>query len=175
MATFIELYEKQKNKVSSNIPKDDMRVLALDPGHTTGWGYFEGPHMCKYGQAMTLIERVGNNEGVLCYRELLDLLDGINPNVIVCEDYRVYAHKVERHVNSRVPTLHLIGAIELWAYLHHVPVVFQMASTAKGFVTDDKLKAWGLYKEGMRHSRDAFRHACYFLLFGGVKDSNYMR
>jgi hypothetical protein len=40
-----------------------------------------------------------------------------------------------------------------------------MASQAKAFVTDQKLKEWGFWKEGMRHSRDAIRHGLYFLLF----------
>jgi hypothetical protein len=40
-----------------------------------------------------------------------------------------------------------------------------MAHQAKGFVTDEKLKAWGFYQKGVRHARDSIRHACYFLLF----------
>jgi hypothetical protein len=42
---------------------------------------------------------------------------------------------------------------------------YQMATTAKTFVTDEKLKQWGFWQEGMRHSRDAIRHGLYFLLF----------
>jgi hypothetical protein len=36
------------------------------------------------------------------------------------------------------------------------------AGLAKGFATDDKLKAWGFWQPGQRHARDAIRHALNF-------------
>lgn len=41
----------------------------------------------------------------------------------------------------------------------------QMAAQAKGFVDDDKLKAWGFWIKGKKHARDAIRHGVYYLLF----------
>lgn len=86
--------------------------------------------------------------------------------MVIYENYRVYAHKLERHSNSEVYTLRLVGVIEyLCDVKHKIPYYNQMAQQAKGFVTDDKLKKWGYYRQGLRHARDAIRHGCYFLLF----------
>ena len=41
---------------------------------------------------------------------------------------------------------------------------FLFTIKAKGFVTDAKLKEWGLWQDGLRHSRDAIRHGIYFLV-----------
>lgn len=39
------------------------------------------------------------------------------------------------------------------------PFTVQQASEAKGSITDDRLKDWGLWVRGKRHGRDAIRHA----------------
>ena len=49
--------------------------------------------------------------------------------------------------------------------MNNIPTHKQMASTAKTFATDKKLREWGFWERGMRHARDAIRHGCYFLLF----------
>lgn len=141
------------------------RLLCLDPGETTGWSVFEDGQLVRCGQAHTI-------EG---YHIIHNLFCDIVPSMVIYENYRVYAHKLERHSNSEVYTLRLIGAIEyLCDMTYQVPRYNQMAQQAKGFVTDEKLKAWGYYQKGQRHSRDSMRHGCYFLLFdksleGGLK------
>lgn len=142
------------------------RLLCLDPGHTTGWCVFEGIKLSTWGQTDTIVNRVGNNEGDLDWLAFEQLLTQTRPERIVCEDYRVYSHKLDRHTNSRILTIHIIGALEYYCAMHDIPLEFRLAAAAKGFVTDDKLKAWGFYQPGMRHSRDAIRHGIYELLFG---------
>jgi hypothetical protein len=66
---------------------------------------------------------------------------------------------------SRVDTIRIIGAIEYACSKLKIPLVKQMAHMAKGFVTDDKLKEWCLWKGINKHARDSIRHAIYFLLF----------
>jgi hypothetical protein len=39
------------------------------------------------------------------------------------------------------------------------------AKGVKKFVTDEKLRAWGLFVEGQGHAMDAVRHGCHGLLF----------
>ena len=39
-----------------------------------------------------------------------------------------------------------------------------MAQQAKGFVTDAKLKEWGMWDIGHKHARDACRHCVYYLV-----------
>lgn len=133
------------------------RLLCLDPGHTTGWAVFEQGKFAAAGHSAT--EAKG-------WKEIDDLFSDINPTMLIYENYRVYSHKLERHSNSEVYTLRLVGVIEYLAEVKfRIPYFNQMASQAKGFVSDEKLKAWGMYQIGYKHARDAIRHGCHFLLF----------
>jgi len=153
MISFGELLRKRRGEGF----KAPERLLVLDPGHTTGWTLFVNGKIANHGQAAT--ERDG--------WECIDMLfTDTQPTMVVYENYRVYAHKLERHSNSEVYTLRLVGVIEyLCDVKFGIPRYNQMAHQAKGFVTDEKLKAWGFYVPSMKHARDAIRHACYFLLF----------
>lgn len=95
----------------------------------------------------------------------MDLLNDVKPDFIVYEDYKVYSQKLNSHAFNPIFTVRLIGAIETYCQTNGVKAHKQMATTAKNFVTDDKLKQWGFWQEGMKHARDAIRHGCYFLLF----------
>lgn len=161
MIQFATLLEKCR-RAETPIPE---RLLCLDPGHTTGWCLFENGELTKWGQSDTVINRKGSNEGEISWEAMLDIFKETKPTAIICEDYRVYAHKLDRHTNSPVLTLRLIGAIDFYAWDSDIPINYQMASTAKGFATDAKLKEWDFWQEGMRHSRDAIRHGIYYLLF----------
>jgi hypothetical protein len=152
MISFLELLYKRRG-ADFKAPK---RLLCLDPGETTGWAVFEEGKLTAAGQARTIES----------WDVINDLFNDVNPTMVLYENYRVYAHKLERHSNSEVYTLRLVGVIEfICEVILKVPQYNQMAQQAKGFTNDDKLKAWGFYKKGQRHSRDAIRHGCYFLLF----------
>lgn len=136
------------------------RLLCLDPGKTTGWCLFENGHLTKAGH----IEDCYDDENVNAIA-LLTLLQEVEPDYIVYEDYKIYANKLSQHSFNPVFTIRLIGVVEAFAQMNDIPVHKQMASTAKGFVTDDKLKQWAMWETGKKHARDAMRHGCYFLLF----------
>lgn len=131
------------------------RMVTFDPGETTGWACFKGEELDACGQ---ITDNQADN-----FRAILD---GYKPHIVVCEDYRVYAHKINANINSQIIPARLIGQIELICLDRGIPVVLQMASQAKGFTTDTKLKEWGLWQRGLRHSRDAIRHGIYFLFHG---------
>ncbi len=134
------------------------RILCLDPGITTGWAYFKDGDLVACGQELTA-----------SVVQVVPLLERFPFDALVVEGYRIYAHKIAEHVGSSVYTLQLIGAIELWRALVRPDsiAVTQYASQAKPFVTDDKLKRWSFYQRGQKHARDAIRHGCYYLVFGG--------
>lgn len=171
MIPFQELLQKRRG---ANF-KAPSRLLALDPGHTTGWSLFVDGKLVDSGQCDTVINRRGQNEGDISWTAVNRLFFETRPDVVVCEDYRVYAHKLDRHTNSQVLTLRIIGALEYICFLGYpnkdgcthdsVPITYQMAATAKGFCDDKKLKDWGFYDVAQRHSRDSIRHAVYYLLF----------
>lgn len=134
-------------------------LLCLDPGHTTGFCVFRRGILTSAGQLRTV-----NQDDSINWDVVRQLMDNIKPTHVVMEDYRVYSHKLERHSFSRVPTLRLIGAIDYLCWERSVPTYYQMATQAKGFITDEKLKRWGLYDQGQRHSRDSMRHGLYFMI-----------
>ena len=154
---FKELLTKQIDnfKPGWKVPKV---LLALDPGLTTGYSIFSSGEMLTNG----IIDWKDLNTGFL---SLIHLLQLFNPNVVVCEDYRLYANKVNAQLGSQIPTIKIIGAIEMLCIQNGITLFKMMASQAKGFATNDKLKEWGYYKKVNRHSRDSIRVGCHFLLF----------
>ncbi len=147
----------QRIRGDKKVPK---RLLCLDPGKTTGWCLFKNGKLALAGHVENCFD--DNNIDTAGLYKLFDELD---PDFILYEDYKVYSYKLDRHSFSSVFTLRLIGAIESYAQIKNIPTHKQMATTAKNFVTDEKLKKWGFWQTGLRHARDAIRHGCYFLLF----------
>lgn len=158
---FTELLKKARAKRGS-LPFTGC-LLSLDPGETTGWAKFNNGELQVCGQ-------FGPGSVRSTFLTLGGLLNEIAPDLVVCEAYRIYEWKRDQHSWSDLFTVRLIGAIEFLCAYNDIPVVFQMASTGKGFCTDKKLKEWGYYYKGLRHARDAIRHGCYWLLFGKEED-----
>lgn len=145
-------------------------LLAIDPGETTGFAVFSAKDpefkFAEYGQLDT-------KAFPAAAYNLRDLIERIQPDRIICEDYRIYAFKSEEQKWSNVFTVRVIGALQALACLrlNPIPVDFELAQQPKNFVTDDKLTAWGYYVKGMRHARDAMRHALYWLMFHNLDDN----
>ena len=146
--------------MQQHCPNPPLRLLCFDPGETTGWAYFVGGKLEGQGQVPTKEDFARNIE---------DLFVTLAPAYVVCEDYRVYAHRLQQHTYSDLMTPRVLGFIQGACQLRAVPCSLQMAAVAKGFVTDDKLKAWNLYQRGMRHANDAIRHGIFYLLFNHKK------
>ncbi len=152
---------------SRKLPPDvfqGVTVLALDPGVTTGYAVLSNDELADYGQHK-------NDDVALAARFIDELMVKWEPRVVVVEDYRVYSWKQKQHAWSDLHTARLIGAIELVVQLRpmNIALVKYPASSAKGFCTDERLMEWGYYQKGLRHARDAIRHACYYALFGDTK------
>lgn len=128
-------------------------VFGIDPGETIGYCLFEDGCF-NFSDQTTDLDKV------------LDLLISLKPDVVVYEDYKIYPNKLQEHSFSEVPTIEIIGIIKHTCKEHQIKVVKQLASTAKGFVTDEKLKEWKFYQKAKRHSNDSCMHAIYYLLFG---------
>jgi Holliday junction resolvasome RuvABC endonuclease subunit len=146
------------------------RLLALDPGETTGWSVWDSHNnathyeMVECGQLETWDKT--NNTINPCVTNFPKLLTHFEPDEVVYESYRVYEWKAESHSWSDVPTLRIIGSMETRIIDANLPYCHQTAQVAKKFVTDDLLKSFGFYQRGQRHSRDSMRHALYYILFG---------
>lgn len=136
-----------------------LAILALDPGETTGYAWFNNTDLVESGQLGTGLIPLG-------VVELTALFEKCRPDVIVCEEYRVYQWRAQHHAGSTLFTARLIGVIECLAYQLGIPVIKQSAQNAKQFCTDNKLKTWGFWIKSQKHARDAIRHATYYLIFG---------
>lgn len=152
---FNDLFERLRG--DKKVPH---KLICFDPGKTTGWCTFVDGKLDKVGH----IEHCYDDNNIDA-TAILKVLQEEQPDFILYEDYKVYAHKLARHTFNPVFTLRLIGAIETYGQITGIPTHKQMAVTAKNFVTDEKLKSWGFWETGMRHARDAIKHGCYFLLF----------
>ena len=139
-----------------------LKVVGLDPGETTGACVFQGPRCLHADQLRT--KTVPEGAGLV-----RDFVNAWQPDVVVMEMYRVYSWKAEDHSWHNLHTPRLIGAIEYICHCINLPLIQQTAQQAKGFCTDEKLSAWGIYQPGWKHARDAIRHATYYLLFSVAK------
>lgn len=153
--TFLTRVAKQKGR---KIPE---HVLSVDPGETTGFAIFRKGKLETYGQLEVKKKKINILEVLVINNSSV-----INYNYVIIEDYKVYPTKLKEHILSGIFPVKVIGALEYIFSLHNIPVVLQMADTAKSFVTDDKLKEWGMWIKGQEHARDAIRHGVYWLLFG---------
>lgn len=145
-----------------------LNYLALDPGETTGVAKWFGEESFEGGHKdYILLEQWDTSDVVEGYKRLRTELEDNYYQHIRCEDYKVYANKAEAHSWGSNHTSQFIGTIKVAAHQHGIPLDFCMAMHAKAFVTDEKLKMWGLYSStgAMRHARDACRHLIYFLMF----------
>lgn len=126
-----------------------MRILALDPGGTTGWAIFSDDTI--YG---------GQLAGQHHY-DLYLLMRDRDPNVIV---YETFEYRNKSRSGLVLDSKEYIGIIKLYAEINEVDIKAQTPAQAKGFVTDDKLKKLKLYQPGMPHLNDAMRHLIYYII-----------
>ena len=175
MSSYMQIIKKVYKGKEQLIP--DV-LLCLDPGETTGYAVFKDGFLTAWGQCATVVS--DGKKKQIDWNAVVKLFNYTKPTQVVCEDYKIYAHKLERHTFSSVETLRLIGGIDMLCKLNFpqclsgilidtIPIAYQMAFQGKGFATDARLKEWGFWKEGMKHSRDAIRHGIYYLLVTNLK------
>lgn len=160
-----------------------MKVVALDPGGTTG--------ICVLDTESYEI-RLGELGPDVHHKELWDLLgryrwqaeDDGEEMLIVCEsfEYRIVKSKGTKMPGVNLISRNYIGVVELFDQCFEVGLVMQTPAQGggghnhSGFWKNDKLKKLGLYKapEGRQHMADALRHALYWLSFT-KKDDHFIR
>ena len=98
--------------------------------------------------------------GELPHMEMIDwthsvLADNQPINRLIVESYTITARTLKL---TRQPwSLEQIGALRWLAHQYRVPFILQSPAGAKGFATDEKLKAVGWWPSS-DHARDAARH-----------------
>lgn len=139
---------------------NNLRVVALDPGRTTG--YAHGIIDLTEGKMLVV-----TGQDKFDYQGMRDHLEQTDPQIVIYErfDYRNRARK-----GLDMYPRELIGIIELYCSDHGLVnlgrVYPQMPSAVMQHFTDGKLKSDNLYKIGKPHANDAARHILYWFTFG---------
>lgn len=144
-----------------SFPETLPSIMALDPGGTTGWAYFNSRRkFVKCGQLN------GQHHWELINLFHLEEVDYDITNEIVSESFQFRQFTGFDKSKVELDSVEYIGVLKLYSQLNDIPLHFQTASVAKHFVSDDKLKRLGWYSRtaGMVHARDALRHLLYRLI-----------
>lgn len=127
-----------------------MRIIAIDPGKTTGFALYDSlDDGLMSGQVENKVE-------------LYRLVRAYTPDAVVVEDFtpRPGAHSVQKDA------LHIIGGLEALILVGEIDAALHLQSPgqAKAFGTDDKLRRLGWWVKGQDHARDALRHLLTFIV-----------
>ena len=139
---------------------DLIKVIALDPGGTTGWA----KGLIREGK-MGVMSGQDEWNHLALYEELKHTF----PNIIICErfDYRKGGKKQE---GVELISREYIGVVQLYVqqqqsrfrpgHPYYVDIYMQMPQEALGgfYKSPMKLKEAGVYKPGKPHANDAMRH-----------------
>jgi hypothetical protein len=131
-----------------------MRVLAVDPGGTTGIAFYEDGFFTSYQRD--------------CYEDAVDsIVDCVRPpslDALVCEGFHIRGNTHKLDAGAFSQTTDLIGACRFVASEKGIPFIRQTPAQAKGFATDDKLRTLGWYNPSKGgHQNDAARHLLVYL------------
>lgn len=154
------------------------RILALDPGGTTGWtSWTENTGLPNRGVNLSEwnFGHLGPGEHHLRLDEFLGDQQ-VEDFTVVCESFEFRQHDDFRS-GVVLDSKEYIGVLKRFRQerMDHLgqKMVFQTAGLAKGFIPDKakngleanaKLKAIGLYNPGMKHTNDATRHLVYYMV-----------
>ena len=135
-----------------------MKILAIDPGETVGIVGLE-----IVGDQVLL--RFPRNLTLSYFKDFLtENSSRLQVDVVVVEDYRIFASHAREHIGARLITPELIGFIEAHCRLHGIPLV-RIQPNEKGRWPEARIKArhpeWASTPVG--HARDALKIALVYI------------
>jgi hypothetical protein len=137
---------------------EEATYLAIDPGKQTGYAWFKDDGNVDF---------TGKVKEYDAAFDWLKSIDFSKLKAVIVEDFRLYSWKSQEQSWSRLETVKLIGAIEVFAKLGGAPVVLQGAN----------IKSIGYMYAGLKvpknhdmsHETDAFVHGVYYLQRNGIR------
>lgn len=143
------------------------RVLALDPGGTTGWATYTATVMhdpdgnAEYYKQKYACGQFGPEEH---HQQLYEFLESQRTSLysVVCESFEFRQGRQRNNLN--LMSKEYIGTLKTYSQIEQVSVVFQTAAVGKSFVDDKKLKVMGLWFPRNKHAMDAMRHLVTYLV-----------
>lgn len=151
------------------------RVIAFDPGGTTGWAsysclYVPGTTQ-KYFSEKYAMGHLGAHEHHQQLEQLLGM-QRVSAYTVVCERFD---DRPGGTFSVNLKAKEYIGVIEKYCAEDDVPLIRQMPATAKTFVKDVNLKRLDLfYGKKWKHAMDAERHLLWYLVNGSPKRTDIL-
>ncbi|PWA11086.1 hypothetical protein DCC39_10330 [Pueribacillus theae] len=142
-------------KAASGVQENHKRIVAIDPGKSNGFAFFEGEELHLSGVFMNIPEAI---------ERMFYLIDYYSPDELVIESFRLYPWKAKQQFWSDFETPEIIGVLKHWAWNRELPVIMQPASNKQPF-PDERLRKMNVYVTN-GHARDAIRHGLYRVRFG---------
>lgn len=152
-----------------------MKIVAIDPGETTGWSVWETETFTKLDGGQTpLWEFIDNLQIALAGDQPGELLEVTRPEAlpfvgveqIVCEDWAIYPW--EAHDGTldwdKCRTARGIGAIELISRLYGIPLTLQGADIKKAAVAMGAEDQFVTPLHENRHENDSAYHGVFWLV-----------
>lgn len=141
-----------------------MRVLAVDPGGTTGWAFRDDRGEVRWGQVPGGLEGFVDTMTFGSDFEASSVFEPVHyntPTVLVIERYTIQERTTKFSRQMDAPEI--IGHLKGLARKLDIEVVMQQPAQAKRLFTDDRLRQFGWWAKGEEHARDALRHLGYYL------------
>lgn len=140
------------------------KAIGLDPGKTNGYVIMEvhpdsakDTEFIKYGQ-------FNNEEFNYWVNTVVDEFG--YPELVVCEDYRVFNHKAKAHAGSKLETSKIIGKTEFFCEDHGIKLIKQPAQnlTVAQKWTEVKMPS----NHDISHWVSAYNHLMFYLIKEGL-------
>lgn len=133
-----------------------MKILAVDPGGTTGFTLWRnGPHEG--------IQTWMDDEPLHVVDTVYEYVSREGLDALVCENFVIGAGTIKKSRKGSNTAIELIGSLRWLAYRWRIQFVLQMPGDAT-YIDDAKLKRMGWYTAGPDHARSSTRHLVHFLL-----------
>lgn len=150
-----------------------MKIVAVDPGETTGWSVWETEGLKKLDGGQTpLWEFIDDLQIALMENnELLEItrpsaLPFVGVERIICEDWVIYQKEAEAGALNwdKCRTARGIGAIELIARITGTPITLQGANIKDAAVAMGAEDQFVSPLHENRHENDSTMHAVFYMV-----------
>lgn len=143
-----------------------MKVIAVDPGGTTGLAFWDGGFHGEWPQWAAGAPRERRDTWPMV-EDLCGWARRFGSDLtFVVEEYRITQRTAQ--LSQQYTALEVIGAIKFLCHLYSCGIVLQKPGDAKRFASDRRIRAAGLWHQGgAGHANDAARHLYLWLAKNG--------